>query len=210
MLFPLKQARTRIIGATVPNTITFRDDGLEAAVREALSLEDTDPISPDALATLTTLDASRRSISDLRGIEHAMGLETLNLRYNEITDVLPLAELTGLTRLVLDSNPIENPEVLFRLKQSGTRITGAEVPDAVFFADRNLEAAVQSALRLSAQEPITAERMRTLTRLTAARKGISSLTGIEEATGLVTLDLGDNAIVNLAPIRFERVLRIWI
>ena len=201
VLFRLKQARTRIIGGTVPNTVVFRDDGLEAAVREALSLADTDPISPDVVATLTTLDASRRGISDLRGIEYAMRLETLNLRNNEIEDVLPLAELTGLTRLVLDGNSVENGDVLFRLKQRGTRITGVTVPDSVFFADAGLEAAVRSASRVSSNLPITAEKMRTLTRLTATRKGITDLTGLEEATGLTTLDLGDNAIVSLGPLQ---------
>ena len=97
------------------------------------------PLLPNELTLLTTLDASSRGISDLRGIEHAMQLETLNLRNNRITDVSPLVGLTLLRRLVLDGNPVENPEILFRLKQGGTRITGVEVPDAVFFADANLE-----------------------------------------------------------------------
>ena len=198
VLFRLKQSGTRITGGTVPNTIVIRDDGLEAAVREALNLEDTEPILPDAIATLTTLDASNRGISDLRGIELAMGLETLNLRYNEITDVLPLVTLTALTRLVLDGNPVENGDVLFRLKQAGTRVTGVEVPNSVFFEDAGLEAAVRSALRVSSNLPIVAEKMATLTRLTATRKGISDLTGLEEATGLERLDLGQNAITDLS------------
>ena len=100
-----------------------------------------------------------------------MRLETLNLRDNEVTDVLPLVTLTGLTRLVLDGNPVENPEVLFRLKQGGTRITGVEVPNSVFFADMALEAAVRSALRLSAHSPITAAAMATLTRLYSRKEG---------------------------------------
>ena len=115
----------------MPNTVVFRDNALAAAVRKALDLADTEPILPDALATLAMLDASSYGISDLRGIE-AMHLETLYLRNNEITDVLPLAGLTRLTRLALDSNPVENGDVLFRLKQAGTRITGVVVPDAVF------------------------------------------------------------------------------
>ena len=109
--------------------------------------------------------------------------------------------MTGLTRLVLDGNSIENGDVLFRLKQHGTRITGVTVPDSVFFADAGLEAAVRSAARVSSNLPITAEKMRTLTRLTASRKGIIDLTGLEEATGLTTLDLGDNAIVSLGPLQ---------
>ena len=115
VLLGLKQDGTRITGGTVPNTVVFRDNALAAAVRKALDLADTEPILPDALATLAMLDASSYGISDLRGIE-AMHLETLYLRNNEITDVLPLAALTGLTRLALDGNPIENRDVLFRLK----------------------------------------------------------------------------------------------
>ena len=167
-------------------------------MRWALNLADDASILPDRVADLTRLDASGRGISDLRGIEFAMRLETLNLRNNQIEDVLPLVTLTGLTRLVLDGNPVENPEVLFRLKQAGTAITGAEVPDSVVFADMRLEAAVRSALRLSSNVPVTAEGMATLTRLTAARRGISDLTGIEEATGLERLDLGNNEITNIS------------
>ena len=224
LLVILKQNRTRITGVTVPNAVVFRDKALEAVVRETVrSIQDNFlvevieegfpveelpievgipaadvPLLPNELTLLTALDASSRGISDLRGIEHAMQLETLNLRNNRITDVSPLVGLTLLRRLVLDGNPVENPEVLFRLKQGGTRITGVEVPDAVFFADANLEAAVRSASRVSQHLPITAEKMRTLTRLTASRKGISNLTGIEEATGLERLDLGDNEITDIS------------
>ena len=55
VLFRLKQARTRIIGATIPNTVVFRDDALAAAVRVALALSDTAPILPDAVATLNKI-----------------------------------------------------------------------------------------------------------------------------------------------------------
>ena len=41
----------------------------------------------------------------------------------------------------------------------------------------------------------------TLTRLTATRKEIDNLRGLEVATGLTDLDLGDNAIVDLGPLR---------
>ena len=228
LLAILKQGGTRITGVTVPNAVVFKDEALEAVVRETVrsiqknlltqipievgipveelpiavpivGIRAVDaPLLPNELTLLTTLDASSRGISDLQGIEHAMQLETLNLRNNRITDVSPLVGLTLLRRLVLDGNPVENPEGLFRLKQGGTRITGVEVPDAVFFADANLEAAVRSALRVSQHLPITAEKMRTLTRLTASRKGISDLTGLEEATGLERLDLGDNEIVDLS------------
>ena len=45
-----------------------------------------------------------------------------------------------------------------------------------------------------------------LTRLTATRKEIADLTGLEKATGLERLDLGDNAIVTLTPLQNLREL----
>ena len=86
--------------------------------------------------------------------------------------------------------PVENPEILFRLKQAGTRITGVAVPDSVVFADANLEAAVRSAARVSSNLPLTAEKMRTLTRLTATRKGISDLTGHSRGNGFGKVRFG--------------------
>ena len=203
-LFILKQAGTRITGVEVPDSdsVLFADMALEAAVREVLDLAEADPTSPDAVATLTTLDASRRGISDLQGIEHARQLETLYLRYNEITDVSQLATLTRLTRLGLDGNPVENPEVLFRLKQAGTRITGVEVPNSVFFADMALEEAVRRALRLAEHLPILpADMQQRLTTLTVSRKSVTDLTGLEAATGLTRLTLSYNAITDVSPLQ---------
>ena len=72
------------------------------------------------------------------------------------------------------------------------------------FENADLEAAVRSALRIIQGLPYfdygCQGNNRTLTRLTATRKGIVDLTGLEEATGLTNLDLGDNAIVSLGPL----------
>ena len=70
----------------------------------------------------------------------------------------------------------------------------------VTFPDTNLEAAVKKALRIAEGEPITVDSLQALERLTATNKGIVNLTGLEEATGLTDLDLGNNVIVNLGPL----------
>ena len=74
------------------------------------------------------------------------------------------------------------------------------IPDAVVFTDTNLEAAVKSALRIADLDPILEDTLLTLESLTATGKQIVDLTGLEEATGLTDLDLGDNAIVTLNPL----------
>ena len=198
VLYRLKQGGTQITGVTIPDAVVFTDTALESAVRNALNLQATEPILPDALAGLTILTASNSGILDLTGLEHATGLTNLTLSNNQITDVLPLVGLTSLTRLVLTGNPITNPGVLYPLQQGGTTITGVTIPSAVIFTDTALDTAVRSALRISAGDTIFPDVLAALTRLTAARKGITNLTGLEHATGLETLDLGQNEITNIS------------
>ena len=70
----------------------------------------------------------------------------------------------------------------------------------VVFSDTALAAAVRSALRIGSNAKIYPDPLAALTGLTATDKGITDLTGLEEATGLNTLDLADNEIVNLNPL----------
>ena len=225
-LVPLTDLRVDI---DLPDPVAFPDTALAAAVRTelnsflGLNLQPSDLIFPEDVAQLTQLTAISNNISDLTGLETATGLTDLtlsnnaiidvsplsaltnltdlDLRDNQITDVLPLASLTGLTDLDLTGNTgITNPEVLFRLKQAGTRITGVEVPDAVVFNDTALEEAVRGALRLSEHLPILPADMQTLTTLTVSRKGVTDLTGLQEATQLTRLTLSDNTIAILTPL----------
>ena len=153
------------------------------------------------LVSLETLDLSDNAIVSLSDLSGLNALTTLNLSNNSITEVSPLANLTNLTRLDLSGNSgITNPWALYRLKQGGTTIIGVDVPDIVAFADANLETAVKQALRLAATDRISPDVMATLTTLTATRKQITFLSGLEAATALERLDVGDNQIVDLSPL----------
>ena len=70
----------------------------------------------------------------------------------------------------------------------------------VTFPDANLEEAVKKALRIADGDDILEADLETLERLTATNKGIANLTGLDRATGLKDLDLGNNVIVNLGPL----------
>ena len=168
-------------------------------------------VSPlSKLELLETLDLADNEIVSLSSLSRLTGLTTLNLSNNRIRDVLPLQGLSNLRTLMLAGNTDltdEKASVLYKLRQGGTTITGVTLPpvaDIVVFNNVDLEAAVRSALRLPRGYPIliTGEkRIDTLTRLTATRKEIADLTGLEKATGLERLDLGDNAIETLTPLR---------
>ena len=180
---------------------------------ETLNLADNKNISSisslSKLIHLTDLNLSANKISSLTSLSGLTALTTLNLSNNvRIKDVLPLQGLRSLRTLNLSGNTdITNGEVLYKLRQGGTAITlptGITLPtDAVVFTNTDLEAAVRSALRISKGHPILTtgeKRIETLTRLTATRKEIDNLTGLEGATALTRLDLGDNAIVDLGPL----------
>jgi len=87
--------------------VIFADPNLEAAIREAIDIQD-GPIYASDLEELTSLSASARNISDLTGLEHCIHLTQLDLSHNQIGNVVPVANLTGLAYLQLDLNEIGN------------------------------------------------------------------------------------------------------
>ena len=100
-----------------PSVSAFDDPNLEAAVREALGIGPTDPLTVALVQTLTSLDASSRNIQSLSGIESLSNLTLLVLEENPISDIGPLSELSQLTFLVLDDNLISDISPLAGLTQ---------------------------------------------------------------------------------------------
>jgi len=74
-------------GVLHAQTVTFEDPNLEDAVRVALGLRPTDPLTLAAVQTLTSLVASIANIQSLGGIESLSNLTDLDLRGNSISDL---------------------------------------------------------------------------------------------------------------------------
>ena len=83
--------------------VTFLDPNLEAVIREALN-KPSEPIYASELAGLGSLSAADRGIENLSGLQYCTNLTWLDLGFNQIGDVSPLANLTNLTYLVLEFN----------------------------------------------------------------------------------------------------------
>ena len=131
-----------INGAFAQVEVTFPDTNLEAAVKKALRIAETDDILDTDLETLTRLTATNKGIVNLTGLEEATGLtdldlgnnvivnlgplsnltslEELDLADNQIVDVFPLRNLTNLTDLDLDGNQIVDIFNLSRLSSLET------------------------------------------------------------------------------------------
>ena len=84
--------------------VNFPDENLAEAIRDALGLGLTDPITQTQLETLTTLNGTSLEIRVLTGLEHATNLTELRLQGNNIRDLEPLKGLTKLTLLNLNNN----------------------------------------------------------------------------------------------------------
>jgi len=92
--------------ALAEDPVYFAEEALKAAVEDALWVFD--PTPTDMLA-LTVLDFPHLNwydpeISDLTGLEYAVNLQELNLRYHYVSDLSPLADLTNLKTLILQRN----------------------------------------------------------------------------------------------------------
>ena len=139
--------------APAPETVTFPDNNLEAAIRNAISKPE-GPILPTDLEGLTSLEVGNAGITDLTGLEHCTNLTNLTLNENQISDTSPLADLTNLTQLRLDGNQISDITPLANLT-SVTRLglwqnqisdisplvenSGLGAGDKVLLVDNNLD-----------------------------------------------------------------------
>jgi Leucine-rich repeat (LRR) protein len=108
--------------------VNITDTGLEEAIRVATRISDR-PVYPSDLKRLASLEAEARNVSDLTALEYCTGLTRLCLCDNQIDDILPVANLTGLTYLDLSGNqigdmsPVANLTGLAYLDLSGNQIS---------------------------------------------------------------------------------------
>jgi internalin A len=77
------------------------------------------------------------------------------------------------------------------------------------FPDKGLEAAVRREVfaKRDNQEPLTAEDVKNISQVRGRGKGIKSLQGLEHCRSLALIELAENEIVDLAPIKDLTVLQ---
>ncbi len=123
--------------ASLETFVNVPDAGLNAAIRSALHIEPTFPITRNVALSLVSLDAWRRGIRRLDNLEYFTNLQSLHLTDNPlrgigqvgslinlrelglaragVSDLAPLAALDGLQDLILAGNRIRNVDVLANL-----------------------------------------------------------------------------------------------
>ena len=122
LLFSLVFALVTMIFITASaEVVNFPDPKLEMVLRLHLGNPE-GPITDDDLAGLSELNAYKRDISNLSGIERCVNLEALDLSGNKISDINSLRELIDLRHLFLMYNQIRDVSPLsglFKLETLG-------------------------------------------------------------------------------------------
>ena len=201
------------------------DSNLRTAIEKALGKASGAPITTEDMKSLYELEAPNASITDLTGLEHATNLTLLELGNNFISDISPLKGLTNLVRLELHNNFISDISPLVANTGLGRGDTvlvegnllnpvsiNTHIPtlisrgvrvdfDTVDIPDSNLRTAIEKALGKASGAPITTEDMKHLPQLIAPNASITDLTGLEGATNLTLLELGNNFISDLSPLK---------
>ena len=102
------------VGSASTQMVEVPDTNLREAIRETLRLPVGASLTRQEMELLQELDAPRRDIEDLTGLEHAKNLEYLYVWRNPISDLSPLGNLTRLRNLnagncqILDAVPLAN------------------------------------------------------------------------------------------------------
>ena len=183
----------------VCDPITFPDPNLEAAIRGAIG-KPTGAIYAADLEGLTGLQASRRNITDLTGLDQCTNLSWLKLGYNDISDISPLANLINLTDLHLYENPISDISPLANLTSlTDLRLHMNPISDISPLA--NLTSLTCLMVGGGANQISDISPLANLTSLTDLRLNdsqISDISPLANLTDLTYLSLADNQVSDIS------------
>ena len=167
-------------------------------------------ISPLArLTKLTELNLENNIISDISPLTRLTQLIELSLQQNIISDLSPLVANTGLgngDRVYVKGNPLDALSLSSHIPVLQSRRVTVEFdqvvvpPQTVNIPDPNLRNRIEKALGKVPGAPIAAADMERLITFQAAKEKITNLTGLENATKLAYLYLGNNSISDISPL----------
>ena len=158
------------------------DAALRAAVRETLELPTAIPLTKEHMLQFDHLQAGRKGISDIKGLECATNIKVLNLSDNLITDLRPIANLTTLQVLHLRNI---SPDTLTLDIGSLTNLI-------------NLEALTLQKNNISDISPLT--NLKKLSILHLSNNNISDVSPLTGLTELQELLIKGNLVTDFSPL----------
>ena len=175
------------------------DPGLRAAIRAALGKAPGETVSAGELGGLESLSARNGGVRDLAGLEAATGLRELDLGFNPLADLRPLALLPALESLnldgaALDLRPLASLAGLRRLSVRHNLLDELQ-PLAALAELTELDIGDN---RIEDLRPLAG--LARLAVLRADRNGVADLWPLASLTDLEVLDLATNDVRDLQPL----------
>ena len=181
--------------------IEIPDPNLRVVVEEALGTRD---IRPHVMATLTTLRAGNKGVSDLTGLEYAINLEELWI--SGVSDLSPLSNCTNLTFLQVWDTPVRDLSPLANLTKLEHLEFKSDIEDISPIAGltnlKKLRFYGDGIRDISAVADMTK-----LTRLGFRHHELTDISALAKLTNLEHLELFENDISNLEPLRKQTKLK---
>ena len=177
--------------------VTIPDPGLNAAIHDALH-KPVGPLTQQDLAILTVLDAHKRGITSIQGLESALNLRSLDLQDNHLVDFTLPGSLTNLTILNVSVNGMTNCVLPGGLSNLGTLIlegnslTRLELPPGLVHL-ASLDVDGNDITHISLPTNLTS-----LTFLDLSFNSLSQFSFPDGLTNLGTLNLRGNVFTNFA------------
>ena len=183
------------------DTVSIPDPNLAATIRETFNYPPDKQITTFDMARLPLLRISSRGVTDLTGLEHAVGLEFLILTDNQIQDLTPLYKLPELKYLQINDNPMIDLTQLPKLRHlTRLYLENNEIRDLTPLAKMtHLRVLVLDHNEIRDLTPLA--NLTQLTTLWIAFNQITDVTPLANLTELTWLILADNRIRDITPLQ---------
>lgn len=149
------------------------------------------------LSNLKELNVGYNNINSISPLEALDSLEKLDLRNNMITDLNAIKKTKHINSLLLAQNPISDfgpvEECYNNLINKDFIIDSSQTSEIVEFPDKNLEEVIRGYIDKPSGK-IYASDLKKITDLTASKRNISNLEGIQYCTELESLNLSFNKL----------------
>jgi Leucine-rich repeat (LRR) protein len=171
--------------------IAFTDEAFEAKVRNAMSRPE-GVITKAEAAAITSLDLSNENfekkdviIRDISDIQYFTALEDLNLSFNEISDLTPLAEIKSLKTLSFSGISANDLSPLKGLTNMVSIVFCWNYNESQGFGFDNLDALSD---------------MKNLEHIDAKNAGIKDISALANLPKIWDVQLCDNQITDITPL----------
>ena len=174
------------------------DEALRLAIKETLGIR---TVTQASIATIKTLKASNKGISNLKGLEFAVNLEELWISRNPITDLSPLAGCINLVGLEAQRVPISDLSPLAELtKLEWLEFDRGSISDISPISNlKNLRRIRLTRHRI--RDVSSLSRLIYLEDMAISVNEIFDISPLSGLKGLKVLRIGDNKISDITPLR---------